>query len=60
MANRTGPGSTTVTRRPVWTCPKYGARLISKNLWHSCGNFTIEDLFAGARPEAGRWEVGSL
>jgi hypothetical protein len=24
--------------------------LITKNLWHSCGNFTIEDLFAGARP----------
>jgi hypothetical protein len=24
--------------------------LISKNLWHSCGHFTIEDLFAGARP----------
>jgi hypothetical protein len=24
--------------------------LISKNLWHSCGRFTLEDLFAGARP----------
>ena len=46
----TEPRSTTVTRRPVWICPKCGARLISKNLWHSCGNFTIEDLFAGARP----------
>ena len=40
-----------MTRRPVWTCPNCGARLISKNLWHSCGNFTIEDLFARARPE---------
>jgi hypothetical protein len=37
-------------RRPVWTCPRCGARLISKNLWHSCGRFTLEDLFAGARP----------
>lgn len=36
--------------RPVWTCPKCGARLISKNLWHSCGKFTIESLFADARP----------
>jgi hypothetical protein len=44
------PGSKTATRRPVWICPNCGARLISKNLWHSCGNFTIEDLFAGARP----------
>ena len=42
---------TTVKRRPVWTCPDCGARLISRNLWHSCGHFTIEDLFAGARPE---------
>jgi hypothetical protein len=24
--------------------------LVSKNLWHSCGTFTIEDLFAGAKP----------
>ena len=49
-AGVTESGSRTVTRRPVWTCPKCGARLISKNLWHSCGNFAIEDLFAGARP----------
>ena len=46
----TEPESTTGTRRPVWICPKCGARLISKNLWHSCGNFTIEDLFGGAGP----------
>ena len=46
----TEPGSTAETRRPVWICPNCGARLISKNLWHSCGNFTIADLFAGARP----------
>jgi hypothetical protein len=39
-----------VKKRPVWICPDCGARLISKNLWHSCGDFTIEDLFAGARP----------
>lgn len=36
--------------RPVWTCPRCGARLISRNLWHSCGRFTLEDLFAGAAP----------
>jgi hypothetical protein len=27
-----------------WKC---GARLVSRNLWHSCGQFTLEDLFAG-------------
>jgi hypothetical protein len=34
--------------RPVWTCPACGARLITRNLWHSCGTFTLENLFAGA------------
>jgi hypothetical protein len=23
--------------RPLWVCPKCGARLLTKNLWHSCG-----------------------
>jgi hypothetical protein len=36
--------------RPVWTCPRCGARLVSRNLWHSCGRFTLEDLFAGLTP----------
>jgi hypothetical protein len=36
--------------RPVWICPRCGARLVSRNLWHSCGRFTLEDLFAGAAP----------
>jgi hypothetical protein len=34
----------------VWTCPRCGARLVSRNLWHSCGAFTLEGLFAGAAP----------
>jgi hypothetical protein len=29
--------------RPLWTCPKCGAKLITKNLWHSCGRATLED-----------------
>jgi hypothetical protein len=33
---------------PLWTCPACGARLISRNLWHSCGQFTLEALFANA------------
>jgi hypothetical protein len=36
----------------LWVCPKCGARLISRNLWHSCGSFTLEALFAGAQPAA--------
>jgi hypothetical protein len=32
-------------------CPKCGARLVSRNLWHSCGRFTLEALFANAPPD---------
>jgi hypothetical protein len=35
---------------PLWICPKCGARLVSRNLWHSCGRFTLAALFRGARP----------
>jgi Domain of unknown function (DUF5655) len=31
--------------RPLWICPDCGARLASRNLWHSCGTFTFDDLF---------------
>jgi hypothetical protein len=30
---------------------KCGARLITRNLWHSCGRFTLASLFHGARPD---------
>ena len=36
--------------QPVWRCPKCGARLVTRNLWHSCGQFTIEALFAASDP----------
>ena len=35
---------------PLWICPNCGARLVSKNLWHSCGQFTLEALFAKSDP----------
>ena len=47
---RDEPVSGSRKRPPVWICPKCGARLISRNLWHSCGRFTLEDLFGAARP----------
>jgi hypothetical protein len=34
--------------RPLWICPDCGARLTSRNLWHSCGAFSFDDLFAGS------------
>jgi hypothetical protein len=39
-----------VTPRGLWHCPKCGARLVSRNLWHSCGRFSLEDLFSGSAP----------
>jgi hypothetical protein len=36
----------------LWICPRCGARLVSRNLWHSCGNFTLEELFGKAEPAA--------
>jgi hypothetical protein len=39
-----------VTERSLWLCPKCGARLVSRNLWHSCGRFTLEALFSGSTP----------
>jgi hypothetical protein len=36
----------------LWICPRCGARLVSPNLWHSCGTFTLEDLFARSKPTA--------
>ena len=35
---------------PLWICPRCGARLVSRNLWHSCGRFTVDELFATADP----------
>jgi Domain of unknown function (DUF5655) len=40
-----------VTLRPLWVCPKCGARLVTRNLSHSCGRFSLEALFARSRPE---------
>jgi hypothetical protein len=39
-----------VTERELWHCPKCGARLVSRNLWHSCGRFTLEALFPRSAP----------
>jgi hypothetical protein len=35
----------------MWRCPRCGARLVSKNLWHSCGRFTLEALFGRSDPQ---------
>jgi hypothetical protein len=37
--------------RPLWQCPKCGERFISKNMWHSCGRYSLQKLFAHSEPQ---------
>lgn len=39
-----------MTDRDLWTCPKCGNRFVTANMWHSCGTFDIDDLFANSDP----------
>jgi hypothetical protein len=32
-----------VARRPLWTCPKCGVKLVTRNLWRSCGEATLAE-----------------
>ena len=32
--------------KPLWTCPTCGAKFVTANMWHSCGRFRVDDLFA--------------
>jgi hypothetical protein len=36
----------------LWVCPKCGAKLVSRNLSHSCGKFSVEKFLEGASDEA--------
>ena len=47
----------------LWICPRCGARLISQNLWHSCGSHSLEQLLVHSAPavlELGRACVAML
>lgn len=37
--------------KPLWRCPKCHERFVTKNIWHSCGKFTIADLFSKSDPK---------
>jgi hypothetical protein len=38
--------------RPLWTCPRCGVKLLTKNLSHSCGLATLDDWRARMGPKA--------
>jgi hypothetical protein len=42
------------TTRPLWRCPKCGAHLVTANMWHSCGRYTLKGLFARSEPHVFR------
>jgi hypothetical protein len=33
--------------RELWTCPRCGARFVTRNLWHGCGDYSVEGFFEG-------------
>lgn len=44
----TGPGGDSLTMtldhpKPLWTCPECGAKLITRNMAHSCGLANLQD-----------------
>lgn len=39
-------------QKPLWTCPKCRKKFVTRNLWHSCGNFTVDQFFQGKSPHA--------
>lgn len=39
-----------LNRKPLWRCPKCGERFVTKNMWHSCGKYSLETMFARSEP----------
>lgn len=35
------------TKKLLWTCPKCRHRFVTRNMWHSCGNYSLEGHFEG-------------
>ena len=36
--------------KSLWRCPKCGERFVTKNLWHSCGKYSLQELFSRSDP----------
>ena len=33
--------------KPLWTCPKCGAKFVTRNMWHGCGDYSVEKFLEG-------------
>ncbi len=42
-------------KRPLWKCPKCGAKFVTRNIWHACGRYSLKALFARSEPHV--WRV---
>jgi len=31
----------------LWTCPKCGRKLVGRNMWHACGDYSVEKFLEG-------------
>ena len=38
-------------KNQLWQCPDCGEQFTTANQWHSCGSFSLDELFAKAKPE---------
>src|SRR5262245_29107278 len=47
MTNRSS-----ITTRPLWTCPKCRRQFVVRNMPHSCGRYSVEKFLAGKSPQA--------
>lgn len=36
--------------KPLWTCPECGAQFVTRNMWHSCGKYSLKELFSRSDP----------
>ena len=36
----------------LWTCPRCGARFVTRNLSHGCGEYSVDGVFEGKPPRA--------
>ena len=43
-------GSNVSQRAELWTCPDCGHRFVTRNIWHSSGNYDLDEHFSGREP----------
>jgi hypothetical protein len=42
------PPMPTTPKPPLWTCPRCKQKFVTRNIWHSCATFSVDDFFGNA------------